>query len=914
MIVSPAWRVVLVAMLSSLVACSDAGEEAAQGEGDAGDDGRGDAATGTDASDAASDTPADTGDPAATIATDETLACFDSYCPRQSLARIPKTRLVHAGAPSIRAAFAKKILGDTGFLPRIAAIRKSDLTHPTDWEWSYENRVAQKQNWEASLIAMHVALWCHDAFEPFAAAEVVAGRARPDAATLDWKTIPECRAAGQWLAKVQAAWFTYQVMQHSTEPATGGWVPKPWDGYGMWKYGTTYDPVAQWFSGCSWFYPYARYAHLLSAEFLGTSRPRIMAALCALKTASSNIGTYDFEAPTAAASGAQWLLKVDSWVQMTTALLRTEKLLGVTAEATDCAGKGTFSSADALALTEKLTQNTRAYVERFGLSEQHTSYGHVILDALAQMMSTPSSQKVYDDISAVYRSFLWDVGANFSPSSGTVTGPTNRNHDLFMGSHGIYMNFEVPAFVQPYFRPYCDTLASCLPDTPTTAVPKVSAAPTLPYFRTLFAIWQAAGYAHMPLGDVKALTIDRPVRTNVQKAGAGDGADRQHFVAPTYSMGNAGDDASLAAINYRLTARLGGAPNAAYPLTPDDVPSQKDNTFTVGEIRHMLSSTDDPFRRASPSEAPGIGMQLIPRQITAQHQSFMLVTQLATPGSEGSKYGPFDRALSSNLLLPLAVDEIWANGSPLPRALGSATALPENGLITLRLRDASIVIRPIVVERSGTSNLAVVTSNGDGAVVAPGSGAATKAVQWQVDASSHPIGYGKIVYTHKLASDVVNRPYHVAWLWAGGVTRTDAERRALEALVRDAPVKVNTMTSSGIWKNEGNVFVDMYVGQAPLGECHWIIEVEIGGHRLRVDRDDFFHPWGNSPLYRTWNSTPPFYTSFTRTFDDLPTMPPKDWADSDVASFVSRTGALVLDHASMSIGHPAGKYLQPHLE
>lgn len=846
-----------------------------------GDIGGADPPSGGDAGPSGGDGAVDEDAGVALVATDDDLACFDSYCPHRSLAHVAVQTVAQAGTDAYRHALRTRLLDAGGYLSRIRDIDDSDRKYHSTDEWNYYNRVADKHDWESQLITSYVALSCARAFEE---------RAKvgdpPNASTLDWTTLPGCRDAGAWLEKVYDAWFAVQHMTHEPQPASGGFVPKEWDGYGVWPDNGEFNPVRQWFSGSAWFYPIARYTHLVSKEFAERARTHTMAALCGLRVGSSNVGTYDFESATAASTGAQWLLQVNSWVQMTTTLLRLEQTLGVEAASTDCAN-GTFSSKDALATTETLTKNTRAYVERYGQTEYQSSYGHVILDSLVQMATTPSSQKVHDDAVAIYRAAMWDVAANFSPSVGTPTGPGNRNHDLFLGSHGAWMNFEIPLYVQPFFHPYCDALGSCVGGG--DPVPPVSAPSALPYFRTLFALWQVAGYGPSPYADVRALTVDRPYRTNFENAGREAGKDRQQFIAPTYSLGHAGDDTNLLAINYHLTARLGGAPNASQPATPDLVShSSEPDTFVTGEIRHMLVSNDDPFRTDASGFLPGLDLQITPRQVVAQYQSYMLVTHLAGPGEEGStKYGPFDHPLSSNLLFPLAVDEIRADGALLPREKGSAVTLRDGAVITLRLHDASIVIRPLVVERVDDAY----------------------ATTWQVDDSSFRIGYGKLVYTHKKATDVVNRPYHVAWLWAAGVTHDDAERQALEALVSSATVK-STLTPKGKWSTTGNVFdLATPTDLVPPGSCAWSIEVGLRDHVLRVDREDVYQPWGNDPKYSQLDATPPFQTTFSRTWDGAPTMP-TDWSTAD--TFFASKPAIGPTPAYRSIGYSSSDYLQLH--
>ena len=902
---------IVAGLVLSLSSCSKGGDEATPDSSAPipPEDG---AIPGDDSGDDSPGPPA----PPTLSASDYETACFDSYCPRQALAEIPITPASRRGAASFRAAFKEQLTGGAGYLTQIQNIYTSDLSHGPDWEWDYYNRVVGKEDWEPQLIMAKVGLMCSGAYQTYKQQQKDAGLPAPDPTTLDWKTLPECQAAGQWLEKVYGAWFGFQVMTHDIQPALGGAVPNPWDPYGVWKLTSGFSPYYQWWQGGGTFYPYARYAHLLSKEFLATSRPHIMAALCGLELGTSNAGTWDFRSVDAAKAGgssAQWMLRVDAWAQMTTALLRTEKVLGVAPSATNCSA-GTYSSVDALATSERLATNTLQVVQQGGEQpEYHTSYDNFLFWELAHMMSTPSSQKIYDAAAEIYRAVLWDIAANFSPATGTMTGPSNRNYDLFLGSQNGWENYTIPIFIQPFFHPYCDKFGSCSAATPATPILPVSSTPALPYFDTFFAMWQLGGFGEFPYQDVVGTTVESPIRTTIQRAGFSEGKARQHFISPFYSMGNAGDDANEIASNYLLTARLGGPPNPKFPLTPNrDGHHKTDSTFAVGEIRHMLSSQDDPFTNAT--GVPGMQAQLTPRQVVAQYQSWMLVTHLAVPGRSGSdKYGEFTLPLSSNLLFPLAVDEIYADDKPLPRTKGSAMALPQGALLTLRLGNASVVIRTLVFESSASSSLKQATDTIAATLVAPGSANYQYAIQWQVDDSSEALGYGKVVFTHKAAADKVNRPYHIAWLWAGGVTRTAAEMAALQKVVRDVALTKSTLETSGKWDLTSNMFTGDFVGTSPVGSCTWTIELDISGQALRVMRQDFYDPWGNDPIYQQVDSSFPYYTLFERTWNGAPTMPPNNWGDGELTAFIAKNGAIEHNRANLTIPYAESKFFQPHL-
>jgi hypothetical protein len=806
------------------------------------------------------------------------------------------------------AGFAQQMTGSKGVLTKIQGDFDAELkAHDSSWPYDPYNQIVQMQAWDAARVTVRVGASCHEAYVAYEQQELLAGRPAPDPEKLDWKSLPTCLAAGAWLEKAYDAWFQYEVMDHATQPAQGGQVPNAWDPFGVWNLKSGFTPTATWWQGGGTFYPLARYAHLFDHDFLTRARPHIMAALCGLEVGTSMTGTYDFKAPGAASPTSQWLLRVNSWAQMTTALLRTETLLGVGPSTTNCAG-GTYSSADALSVSEVLAANTLKATQKGGEQpEYHTAYGNFIFEQLSQLMTTPPSQKVYDAAAAVYRDVMWDVAANFAPATGTMTGPSGRNYDLFLGSQNGWEAYTFPLYLQPFFHPYCDALATCTSSTLDVRTPPVSAPPATRVFDTFFGIWQLGGFGVFPYRDDQAL-FQTGYRTNVQRAGFTAGKDRQHFVSPYYSMGNAGDDAYLAGDNYTLTARLGGRPNPKYPSTPERGGTNTAETFAVGEIRTMLTSQDDPF--SASSGVPGLGNQLTPRQIVAQYQSWMLVTQLAVPGQSGSdKYGTFASPLSSDLLLPLAVDEIYVDATPLPRTKGAAMAIPPSALVTLRLGNASIVIRTLALERSATTSLADVSQPTPVTLVPPGSAGYKYGVQWQVDDSSYALGYGKVVFTHKAAADVVNRPYHVAWLWAGGLTRNDAEFAALQKEVGDV-VFTSSFATTGKWDYTSNMFDGVYHGLDPIGSNTWTIEAEIAGHALRVRRQDVYQAWSNSAAYEQYDGSFPYYQVFERTWDGKPTMP-VDW--SDTSAFVQQNKAVKISDANLTIPHSAAEFFQPHL-
>jgi hypothetical protein len=75
-----------------------------------------------------------------------------------------------------------------------------------------------------------------------------------------------------------------------------------------------------------------------------------------------------------------------------------------------------------------------------------------------------------------------------------------------------------------------------------------------------------------------------------------------------------------------------------------------------------------------------------------------------------------------------------------------------------------------------------------------------------VDNTSFPLGNGRFVVTHRNAGDrLSNRTYHSAWFVAAGTTRNDAERIALETLVKDASFRSSTRNSTKEPKEDGEV-------------------------------------------------------------------------------------------------------------
>jgi hypothetical protein len=174
----------------------------------------------------------------------------------------------------------------------------------------------------------------------------------------------------------------------------------------------------------------------------------------------------------------------------------------------------------------------------------------------------------------------------------------------------------------------------------------------------------------------------------------------------------------------------------------------------------------------------------------------MLMTELAAPFADSNNL--YTMPLSTQLTVPLALDELSVNGQILPRAMNTSLALPPLSTIHMRLNNATIAFRLVFHEYSNASGFKTVNSVTPVPMVPVNSAAYEYALQWQVDSQSWFQGYGRLIIAHKKSTDPNAQPYHVAHLWAGGLIRTNDEFNAFVDYVQQIPI-TSSFTFKGGW-------------------------------------------------------------------------------------------------------------------
>lgn len=210
--------------------------------------------------------------------------------------------------------------------------------------------------------------------------------------------------------------------------------------------------------------------------------------------------------------------------------------------------------------------------------------------------------------------------------------------------------------------------------------------------------------------------------------------------------------------------------------------------FAPNMLVLWTQSNDDPLVRLENEKhewsTPGTSdnnaksLRLNNHAISVQHQSFVLHTLLAVdsfwtsqkpPAHFNLNIAPADRPivppLTTSLLVPLAVDELWFNGERLPNTTGTCLHFPTwdpvwGAQLTVRHKNISVVTRLLLSEASPTGNIKHATAR------IPCTqplkwGQYPYAVTWRVDNGTAPFGSGRLVIAHRNAGDSYNGTFTV---------------------------------------------------------------------------------------------------------------------------------------------------------
>lgn len=428
--------------------------------------------------------------------------------------------------------------------------------------------------------------------------------------------------------------------------------------------------------------------------------------------------------------------------------------------------------------------------------------------------------------------------------------------------------------------------------------------------RLLHTAQLCGGVGWLPYDPTVSISLRHPYRIAVSKVTEHLAQARYNFVSPQWTIGFGGEEPGSNGMANTVVARLAGTPN---PGTPVAMVKQREPTRVHAFVRLMSDATDTPFHKTSEWADPGHEQNQLSRFVNVQHQGFLLTTALVAgrPG-RATPQSPWN----TDILVPLTVDTILADDVPLPRTVGSVVALPPHVILTVRHRQASIVVRILRFDTSPYSPMLNATSIRTipySAKYAPGAGLQEYTLQWQVDTPSLILGCGRITLHHKHRdSDTATGAYRVATLWAAAHTASDREMHALQRTVRHARWQETLRLSNWSptdqpWSGNPSRAWD---GKSVLGSGDWLTEVTVGGVQLRVDRRDVYQPNHRDAAYTHINAPlnlPPYQlTRIERTVDG--TDPFARFFDPAVA------GATRASQGIQYEGVAEAQLLQPHVD
>ena len=668
----------------------------------------------------------------------------------------------------------------------------------------------------------------------------------------------------------------------------------PYDQFGLFAtatgFNTTPSQSLHWWTAGNYGTTLSHYTHLYSNDFIRQARIHVMASLTALYSSITHWGLWsNFMA-------AQSITRVVGFTSHAFFIIQSETVLrnrGVWNTATDTITaddwlNGKWTNTGALTVARWAINNVTQGVQSSGIYEYQSSYYGWDFDYVNMGMQHAPTQDIYDSYMLIMKTLWYDVTGNFHPESGTASGPNNRQYDFLMASHTAQGGFELPLAIHSMTRPYCSgnglfqngniynppwiTLLSfigsnsaavdaCDTQSPSSIPP--SAQSNSPQMSLLHWPWLVSGLGYIPYDIVKNVMLDMPCRLVEQLFYPTGYAARSNFITPDYSIGWADDDnGHMSSIN--VMARLSGQYDSGKPQYFDRGITTESNTVNL--IQLMYTNTDNPIQS---SVAPT--GNLFKRVQGAQYQSFQLITTLAAHGTPNSFSYPttFTNSLTSDVVIPLAVDALYADSTPLPVISDSSLALPPATLITVRHKNASVVIRLLYSEHSSTSTISTATSIEtltDTAAIQPGVGVHAYTYMYICDAYSYSQGVARISIQHKNSDgDISNRPYYNAILMAAGVTRTDAEMVALQNTVRNAAF-TSTFANDANWSQQIFTGVTNYNNLAAVSNGRWTASVTLPSSvDLTVQRTDTYQPWSNDPVYKVGvGAIYPFYTTSRR--------------------------------------------------
>jgi hypothetical protein len=740
-----------------------------------------------------------------------------------------------------------------------------------------------------------------------------------DSTPFDFRTHPPCQPIIAWFHTLLDAHLRQQCLDPASETQRG----KPWGpfkNFGLFseKDGTSYVQEALYWRQPGIGFLYGHYIQLLNDDMLRrirTSTYASLAAQYALHMLNGTGSNHHLE--------SQWLLRIAGFVQSAFILVRSEQELKKRGTWTERDGvaqtdqtTGRWTNNDLIAFTESIAEDFNGRMRKYGQTEYLSSYVGYVQDLLHAAILHSPSQSLYDHFTSSLDRIVWDLTANLLPGCGMFPGPSARSYDLFAGAHNTQDRLDYRITFKHAFAPYCQresvqckTLSNsvCLKKE-LRMVPllqKVCAAPPpvlLPpsgssdvnLQRTLSQHVILAGAEPTAFPYIRELQLRSPIRWVEQRFSPILGQERCNFFSSQIQMGFSGEDAQSTSTSVNACARLAGAP---VPNAPRAIVNHGDTECTsMFRLYPQISDLstpglDQPFWRDSPKDVAGKDRLTFSRQIATQYQGWMLTTSLLAVnrdmrGDEGKG------SWNTNLVLPVNVEEVWADETRLSVTPGTYVKLPPQTIFTVRHGPAAIAVRLVVFTKDeGVQDAQRIEACHPGKP-----GLQPCSVTWQVDDMSVQAGCGRIVVHHRDAhSNQPMKSYRCAWLWGSGVVTSQPELFALGGVLRSAHVSSNIQSDK--WE-ETNQPADHYPSSLPqdctqeVGSSTWDLSVHIasGALKLGVKRTDVYKPWQHDPIYRTpisgsLHKPPFFFRDIHRTVNDVEILRWNDAQEEDPYRF-----------------------------
>ena len=531
-----------------------------------------------------------------------------------------------------------------------------------------------------------------------------------------------------WFENYWNTFFSAMIMTHDLDPV------KKSDLYGIMKltdgFNKNYTVGASFWTVHAYLPILIRFAHLCSNEFLQKIRINIDASMVQLYTSlmlSNGLGIQG--------STAQWSQRIGSVVLHASFLQRSEKVL---LDRKQPIANGYYTVPAILELADKMIKPFIKQMTSYGFAEFITSYYSYTLDIMLKVLLHAPTLQIYQQFNSIWKRLWQDIILNYSYTSNCISGSMGRMHSPLHGvGQGLDKNF-LDQFVQPY-----------LTANSNTQVP-ISAKCEHSYYVHCYAMRVLSGVGYVPDDLLQSITSDKLCRTVIQRFSEKPGQERYNYITPNYTMGHSGENMWSTSHSSQVVVRLCGARNRMFTLTRDTYVN------VVCPVHFLVESTDNPCFNVA------LDSNLTARQIVDQVQNKMLVTQLVAPSSNISDrfIKEFPYSLNTNLLLPLTIDNLSANGTTLPYSVGTSIPLPANSTFTINHRDSTIVVRLLTID----SNLPHAPSDAIMKQTPYPLGHQPYNLMWIVDADSYANGMGRVVVHHKNPEDTSTRPYYISWL------------------------------------------------------------------------------------------------------------------------------------------------------